>query len=127
VFAAQAFELNLTEAQASKLYTDSKAQVLGMLAEQQREQNADLAKTDALLHKEYGEKYDEAIALFGKGIGDGEIPKLLKEAGLIGKPEIVRAFIELGRATSEGGGLAPLGQGGASIPQSVMQGRGFKY
>jgi hypothetical protein len=126
-FAALAFELHLTEAQASKIWMQSKSEVQGLLEGIQTRQAQDIVATDALLHKEYGDKYDEALALFDRGVGTGVVPKLLKDAGLFGKPEIVRAFIELGRNTAEGGGLAPMGQGGKELPQSVMQGRGFSY
>jgi hypothetical protein len=71
------------------------------------------------------------MLLMGRGLGNkpsGElspIAKSLLDAGLAGKPEIVRAFIELGRATSEG--AAAGGRAGAGRPESVLQGRGFDY
>jgi hypothetical protein len=53
------------------------------------------------------------------------IAQSLIDAGLAGKPEIVRAFIELGRAVSES--TAAGGSFRTSQPGSVMEGRGFEY
>jgi len=131
-FAKIAFDANLTSVQADALYKASLAQLEGAqnLAKAQLAQ--DFQATDALLQKEYGDKYEAAIALMQRGLGNDPktgqlsgIAQLLRDAGLAGKPEIVRAFIELGRATSEG--TAPGGSFIAGQPASVMEGRGFDY
>jgi hypothetical protein len=124
-FIKTAFDLNLTDAQASALWQNSKAQIAGLQNDIQARQKKDFIETEAMLHKEYGEKYDESIALLQKGLGKGSISRMLAAAGLMGKPEIIRAFIELGRATSEG--FAPPGNGGPPMPDSVLKGRGFTY
>jgi hypothetical protein len=92
----------------------------------------DIQATDALLQKEYGDKYAEAMALFGRGLGNnprtGElspVARVLVDAGLAARPEIVRAFIELGRATSEGSSTG--GRTFAPPADSIMNGRGFSY
>jgi hypothetical protein len=72
------------------------------------------------------------VALLLRGLGNdpktgasSPVARSLLDAGLAGRPEIARAFIELGRATSEG---APA-SGGAmcGLPRSVMEGRGFAW
>jgi hypothetical protein len=129
--AQAAFAANLTSAQADAMYKASLAQVEALKAQTQAAVQKDLIASDTMLQKEYGDKYDEAVALFKRGLGDtGEksspIAQALIASGLLGKPEIVRAFIELGRATSEGsapmGGAKPKGK-----PKSVFDGAGFAY
>jgi hypothetical protein len=131
-FAQVAFAANLSESQADALYKASLAQLDDARAGVQAALAQDFQATDILLQKEYGEKYGEAIALMTRGMGNnpktGElspIGRALVDAGLAGKPEIVRAFIELGRATSEG--TAVDGRPGSGRPQSVLEGRGFDW
>jgi hypothetical protein len=130
--AKAAFDANLSESQASVLYKAGLAQLddarKGIKAALAR----DFAETDAVIQKEYGDGYDEAIVLMQRGMGNnpktGElspIGRALVDAGLAGKPEIVRAFIELGRAVSESPSVD--GRFGGGRPESVMQGRGFDY
>lgn len=131
-FAEAAFAANLSAGQAEALYKASLARMDGARRQVQSALAQELEATDALLRKEHGERYGEAVALLHRGLGNnpatGEfspLAKALADAGLAGKPEIVRAFIELGRATSEGasgGGTAAAGR-----PQSITEGRGFKY
>jgi len=131
-FAQVAFNANLTSAQAEALYKASLAQVDDMRKGMMALQAKDFAATDVLLQKEYGDKSEEAVTLMQRGLGinpkTGElspIAKSLKDAGLAGKPEIVRAFIELGRAISEG--TAAGGNSKAGGAKSIMDGRGFGY
>jgi len=131
-FARAAFDANLSKDQADALYRASMVQLDDARKGIQAALAQDFTATDALLQKEYGDKYDEAVALMQRGMGinaqTGELSPVamsLMNAGLAGKPEIVRAFIELGRATSEG--TAPSGSGAAPRPGSVMEGRGFAY
>jgi len=130
--AQAAFAANLTSAQADALYAASLAQLDDVRNGIKASLTQDFQATDVLLQKEYGEKYEEAIALMQRGLGNSPkagklspIAQSLMDAGLAGKPEIVRAFIEYGRAISEGtaAGGAPRG----SMPESVLQGRGFAY
>ena len=131
-FARAAFAANLSASQAEALYGASLAQLDDARKGIQAALARDYQATDALLQKEYGEKYDEAIALMQRGMGinsqTGELSPVaqsLINAGLAGKPEIVRAFIELGRSVSEG--TAPSGRAGGTRPASIMEGRGFDY
>jgi len=131
-FAQAAFNANLTSAQADALYAASRAQLDDMRNGIQQSLAQDFQATDVLLQKEYGEKYEEAIALMQRGLGNNpstgklsSIAQSLMDAGLAGKPEIVRAFIELGRATSEGTAAGGISKG--TLPESVLQGRGFAY
>ena len=130
--AAAAFAANLSGDQADALYRASMVQLDDARKGIQAALAQDFAATDVLLQKEYGERYDEALALMQRGLGNNPstgalspVAKALADAGLAGKPEIVRAFIELGRATSEG--TAAPGSMGAPQPESVMNGRGFAY
>ena len=130
--AAAAFHANLSASQADAFYRASLIQLDDARKGMQASLVKDYQATDVLLQKEYGEKYGEAIALMQRGMGNnpstGElspVAQALVDAGLAGKPEIVRAFIELGRATSEG--TSPRGGMGAPAPESVLQGRGFAY
>ena len=127
-----AFDANLTSAQADALYKAGLAQVDDVQKGIAASLAQDFQATDVLLQKEFGDKYAEAIALMQRGFGNnpttGElspVAQALYNAGLAGKPEIVRAFIELGRATSEG--TAASGSMGTPQPKSVMEGRGFTY
>jgi hypothetical protein len=131
-FARVAFESNLSESQASAIFTEGLTQLDDARKGIQAALAQDFQATDVLLQKEYGENYGEAIALMQRGMGNnpktGELSPVglaLVNAGLAGKPEIVRAFIELGRATSED--TAAGGRAGTSRPQSVLEGRGFEY
>jgi hypothetical protein len=130
--AEEAFKANLSAGQADALFKSSLSQLddarKGLMAIQTK----DFKATDDLLRKEYGDRYEESLILMNRGMGIqpktgtlSPIAQALFNAGLAGKPEIVRAFIELGRATSEG--TAPMGSMGAPRPESILQGRGFDY
>jgi hypothetical protein len=132
LLAQAAFDADLSGSQAEALYQVSRKQLESMRNAVQASLARDIQTTDAALQKEYGARYEEALALMGRGLGNnpktGEqspIARALMEAGLAAKPEIVRAFIELGRATSEG--QAAGGSYAAGMPESVMNGRGFRY
>ena len=132
-FAQAAFAANLSAGQADSLFKASLAQLDVARKGIQTALAQDFQATDALLQKEYGERYGEAVALMQRGLGNdpatgalSPVAKALVSAGLAGKPEIVRAFIELGRAVSES--RAPAGSSaGAHEPKSIRDGRGFKY
>jgi hypothetical protein len=131
-FAKVAFNANLTNAQADALYKAGLAQSDDARNLAKAQLAEDFKASDVLLQKEFGEKYEEAIALMQRGLGNNPatgqisgIAQSLMDAGLAGKPEIVRAFIEPGRAVSEG--AASGGGFRAGQPGSVMEGRGFNY
>lgn len=102
-FVSAAHAARLTDAQASAFWKqvseDSNRQLAVMREAQQRE----LMATDAALQKEFGDKYEYALQMFQRGIGDGEVKALVMQSGLAGKPEIVKAFIALGEARQESG------------------------
>jgi hypothetical protein len=134
VFAKAAFQANLTRAQAEALYQQSQAQLQDAQRKVQAQVQNDLSASDAMLKKEYADKYDEAVALFGRGLGNNAekntlspLGQALMRAGLLGKPEIVHAFIELGRATSEGRGPGKGSRNPKTMPKSVFEGRSFEY
>jgi hypothetical protein len=126
------FNAKLTAAQADSLYKANLAAMDDARKAMQASLAKDYQETDVLLQKEYGDKYDEAMILMKKGMGinpaNGELSPLallLVEAGLAGKPEICRAFIELGRSKSESSTAS--GSSTAGGPQSVMDGKGLHY
>jgi hypothetical protein len=131
-FAQAAFAAHLSGSQAEAVYKAGLAELDDARKGIQAALARDYEAADADLRKEYGDRYNEAIVLMKRGLGNNPktgalspVAKALVDAGLAGKPEIVRAFIELGRATSEGAGAG--GSFGAPPPKSVMDGRGFAY
>jgi hypothetical protein len=122
----------LTEAQARAVYDADLAAADAVRKERAEALARDFQATDAVMRGEYGERYEEALAFMRRGLGNdpatGEpspIARALAEAGLAGKPEICRAFAELGRSVSESG-PAPAG-GAPGDRSSVLGGRGFGY
>jgi hypothetical protein len=118
-FIEGAYSMHLTDAQATFIWE----QACKDRQETADRQAKELAESDAVLKREYGGKYNEAIAFYRRGAGG--ILNELKSHGLAGKPQIVRALIAYGRSISEAGGAAE--SGGAAQPVSVMRGRGFNY
>ena len=134
--AEAAHEANLTDAQAIALHNAQKKQAE---AERQQKEEA-LAKekkaVEQFLQEEYGKNnrdgYEEAQAMLKRGLGNNaasgelsDIAKVLTDSGLIYKPEIVRAFVELGYSMSEASTPRASGRGG--LPASITQGRSFVY
>lgn len=76
-------------------------------AQNVKTQQAQLLKsTDEALHKEYGDKYSEKVALMQQGLrtyGGKEIGTVLTNAGILYHPAIVKLFIALGEQSAEAG------------------------
>ncbi|MDR2482691.1 MAG: hypothetical protein LBD08_03565 [Treponema sp.] len=125
VFAQAAFAANLTAAQAEAAWKG-----LNGMGEQRAEalknaRDRQLRETAAALSAEYGPRYGEKMELLARGLaaaGPG-VSAALKQAGLYGNPEIVRAFIACGQMTAESG-AARGGSAGAAL-QSVLEGGTF--
>ena len=102
-FISAAHAARLTDEQATALWKSVSESTARQLTAAQHAQAAEIAATDALLKKEYGDTYDYALEMFQRGIGNGELKTLITNAGLAGKPEIVKAFIALGASLQESG------------------------
>jgi hypothetical protein len=102
-FISAAHAARLTDEQATALWKSVSESTARQLTAVQEAQAAEIAATDALLQKEYGEKYAYALEMFKRGIGDGELKAHIINAGLAGKPEIVKAFIARGESLQESG------------------------
>lgn len=69
-----------------------------------------------------GDKLNESLALSRKGleaVGTPELTKLLDESGLGNHPEVIRAFVKVGKAYSEDGFVA--GNGGETRSDSAAK------
>jgi hypothetical protein len=102
-FLSAAHAARLTDEQAAALWKGVSETNDRQLAAVQEAQIAEIAATDAQLQKEYGDKYEYALEMFNRGMGNGALKSLILTAGLAGKPEIVKAFIALGESAQESG------------------------
>lgn len=116
-FAEAAYEANLSDAQAKSLYT-----FFHKIGEEQQAQLAKAVKkqaeeTDAALKKEFGNKVNEKMEQYTKGLkafGSDSIFSQLEQTGLAYHPDFVKMFIKIGEALGEsrtvlGDGKAPTG------------------
>jgi hypothetical protein len=102
-FISAAHAARLTDEQTTALWKSVSEATARQIAAAQQAQTAEIAAADAALQKEYGDRYDYALEMFNRGIGTGDLKALIRNAGLAGKPEIVKAFIALGESTQESG------------------------
>jgi hypothetical protein len=125
-FASAAHAARLTDGQATALWKSVSEGTARQAAAAREAQKAELGATDAALKKEYGEKYPYALEMFNRGIGGGRLKSLIVDAGLAGRPEIVKAFIALGEAAQESGSPKSGDPAGGGM-KSIFEGGGFKY
>ncbi|MDR2020669.1 MAG: hypothetical protein LBQ14_07905 [Treponema sp.] len=102
-FISAAHAARLTDEQATALWKSVSEGTARQLAAAQEAQAAEISATDTLLQKEYGDNYEYALEMFKRGIGNGPLRALITNAGLAGKPELVKAFIALGASMQESG------------------------
>ena len=102
-FVSAAHAARLTDEQASAMWKLVSDGTKGREAALREAQDREIAATDAALKQELGDKYALAVELFKRGVGKSKILEDLRQAGLAGKTEIVRAFIALGETTRESG------------------------
>jgi hypothetical protein len=105
-FVSAAHAARLTDGQATALWKSVSETTARQIAAFQQAQQAELEATDRALQKEYGERYDYAMEMFSRGTGNSEVKTRIIQAGLAGKPEIVKAFIALGEARQDSGSPA---------------------
>lgn len=128
VFLEAAHAANLTDEQATAVFEHIRKLGETQLAAVQERQARQYAETEAVLKKEYGEKYPEKVELLRRGLklaGD-DVGPLLNRAGVAGHPGIVRAFITLGELTAESGSPRSRG-GGPDGPKSIRDGARFSF
>jgi hypothetical protein len=102
-FISAAHAARLTDEQATALWKLVSESTARQITAVQEAQAAEIAATDTALRKEYGDKYEYALEMFKRGIGNGELKSRIASSGLAGKPEIVKAFIALGESAQESG------------------------
>jgi hypothetical protein len=71
-FASLSFALGLSEGQAKGVWEAAKAEAASLASEAAGRQERELRAADAALEKEYGDKYGEAVAYLGRGLGNSE-------------------------------------------------------
>jgi hypothetical protein len=111
-FISAAHAAHLTDGQASALWNSVSEGAARQIEAIRRAQSEELEATDRALKKEYGDRYEYALEMFNRGMGGKDMKNLVANAGLAGKPEIVRAFIALGEARQESGSPVSGASGG---------------
>ena len=125
VFAQAAFAANLTAAQAEAMFKGLSG--IGALRAEavKGAQERQLRETAAALSKEYGSRYQEKMELLTRGLAAAgpNVSAVLRQAGLYGNPEIVKAFIAFGQMTAESGAARGGSAGQALV--SALEGGAF--
>jgi len=127
VFADAALKANLTAAQAEAMYKTLSAFGAQKLEEQRQTAATRMKETATALSAEYGSKYAEKMELLKRGLAAAgpNVGSLLNQAGLIGNPEIVKAFVSFGEMTAES--AASRGGSAGDSMKSVSDGGAFDF
>jgi len=115
VFADAAFKANLTSAQADAMFKNLNEKGAAKLqALQAAMLQAENEATQALA-AEFGSKAKEKMELLTRGLAAAgpNMSKLIRQAGLSGNPEVLKAFIHFGEMTAESGAAKGKGAGGS--------------
>lgn len=123
-----AFDNNLTDEQLKGIYEGLKNAGLKTVEDMNAARQQMLKETDEALHKEYGAKYSEKIALIQRGIqkyGGVELGKMLDNAGLLYHPAVVKLFIQLGEQSAEAGSTSRGAGGGNDDYKTAAEGGYF--
>jgi hypothetical protein len=126
-FAEAAFRANLTAAQADAMFknlNEAGAARMNAVMQEQARQMKDAANA---LNAEYGSKYAEKMELLTRGLAAAgpNVGNIIRQAGLAGNPEIIKAFIAFGEMTAESG--ASRGKGAGASLKSVQDGGTFEF
>jgi len=125
-FRKMAFNADLTDAQAKKLYDWSKAQY----AAQVEKQKQSYTEAENLLKKEWGNDFGKNVETFKRGVkawAGPEVAKALQQAGLNYSPAVVKMFVKLGQISSEAGSTAGGISGGNDGYKPTSEGGGFEF
>lgn len=125
-----AYAANLTQAQAKAVFELMGNYGKQIAANNQANAERQMRETDEMLHKEYGNKYAEKIALLQRGVqnyGGKELGQLLQSAGIFYNPQIVRLFIQLGEQSAESGTSTVGAGGGKNTYKPTNEGGSFTF
>jgi hypothetical protein len=124
VFVSMAHGARLTDEQAAAMWKLASEKTASQIAALKERQAREIAETDLALQKELGEGYPRAMELLKRTVSGSPAFTLLQQAGLAGKPEIIKAFIALGEASAETG--SPRSDSAAGKQgESFMDGKWF--
>lgn len=116
-FRNKAFELGLPKGVTEKLYTDYNGELKNVMAATAAEKAEVVKKADEALHVEWGDKYDENVELFARFVDkfeDAGVKAMLKDAGLLDDPRMIKWGVGIAAKTQEdklvGGNLKGTGE-----------------
>jgi len=126
-FADMAFKAKLSTAQADAFFKILNEGGARRLQAAQMAQAQEMKETAAALAAEYGSKYQEKMELLTRGLANAgpNVGNLIRQAGLAGNPEIIKAFIAFGEMTAESGAIR--GKEAGESRKSVKDGGTFSY
>jgi hypothetical protein len=130
-FLAAAHAARLTDGQASALWQEVSSHQARLLAGREETQKAEFNASMGALRKEYGDRFNYAIELFDRAIGNtgkenSPLMNRLLDAGLVGNQTVIKAFIALGAALQESDS-PPSGSPPAGGLKSVTEGGWYPY
>jgi hypothetical protein len=130
-FLAAAHAARLTDEQASRLWQEAASNEARLTEARTAAMRTELNASMEALKKEYGEKFQYAVELFDRAVGNtgaenSPLMTQLLSAGLVGNQTVIKAFIALGEAQQESkspaGGTPP-----AQGLTSVLDGGWYPY
>jgi len=126
-FAQAAFKSNLTAAQADAMFKNLNELGAERMQAAQQAQAKQMKEAAAVLNAEYGSKYKEKMEFLTRGLAAAgpNVGSLIRQAGLAGNPEIIKAFIAFGEMTAESG--AARGTEAGEPIKSILEGGTFDY
>jgi len=126
-FAQAAFKANLTSAQADVLFKNLNELGAAQIQAAQEARAQQVKETASVLSAEFGSKYQEKMALLTRGLAAAgpNIGNILRQAGLAGNPDIIKAFIAFGEMTAESGAFR--GGGAGEALKSIEEGGSFEF
>jgi hypothetical protein len=125
-FRKMAFNADLTDLQAKKLYEWSKTQY----AAQVEKQNQSYTEAENLLKKEWGKDFDTKVETFKRGVkawAGPDVAKALQQSGLNYNPAVVKMFVKLGEISAEAGSSGSGISGGKDGYKPMSEGGGFEF
>jgi hypothetical protein len=130
-FLAAAHAARLTDEQASRMWQEATSEQARLRAGRDEVQKAEFNASMAALKQEYGDKFNQAIELFDRAVGNtgaenSLLMSRLLDAGLVGNHAVIKAFIALGAARQESS--SPSGESPpAGGLKSVTDGGWYNY
>jgi hypothetical protein len=100
-FSKLAFDSNLTDAQASKVFGDTAKLGENLLSTYREKQLQALKETEANLKIKYGNNFNSEMEYCKRGLVASGLAQILKESGLSGNQAIVEHFVNYGKMIAE--------------------------